>query len=143
MCLLFIRPEAIRVSKFSFFAPARTGAIGHIFQRPTVRSRRMKCSVPFLHSFTTTSLRRDSFLSRTNSRERALLAEALSAKSGHKVEVSKPARGERKELVQHALANAREALARKLADTSSQQKLLGAMTESFLVAAKTAPYRSL
>ena len=64
-------------------------------------------------------------------RERALLAEALSAKSGRKVEVSKPTRGERKELVQHALANAREALARKLADASSQQKLLGAMTEVF------------
>ena len=42
-----------------------------------------------------------------------------------------PQRGERKELVQHALANAREALARKLADTSSQQKLLTALTETF------------
>ena len=63
--------------------------------------------------------------------ERALLAQAFSAKSGHKVEVSVPQRGERKELVQHALANAREALARKLADTSSQQKLLKALTETF------------
>jgi excinuclease ABC subunit C len=63
--------------------------------------------------------------------ERALLAEALTAKSGRKVEVSAPQRGERKELVQHALANAREALARKLADTSSQQKLLGALQETF------------
>ncbi|HTT47379.1 MAG TPA: excinuclease ABC subunit UvrC [Pseudolabrys sp.] len=63
--------------------------------------------------------------------ERALLAEALSAKSGRKVEVSVPQRGERKELVQHALANAREALARKLADTSSQQKLLRELTETF------------
>jgi excinuclease ABC subunit C len=63
--------------------------------------------------------------------ERALLAKALSAKSGHKVEVGVPQRGERKELVQHALANAREALARKLADTSSQQKLLQALTETF------------
>ena len=63
--------------------------------------------------------------------ERALLAEALTAKSERKVEVSVPTRGERKELVQHALANAREALARKLADTSSQQKLLGALTETF------------
>jgi excinuclease ABC subunit C len=63
--------------------------------------------------------------------ERALLAEALSAKSERKVEVSVPQRGERKELVQHALANAREALARKLADTSSQQKLLRALTETF------------
>jgi excinuclease ABC subunit C len=63
--------------------------------------------------------------------ERTLLAEALSAKSGRKVEVSVPQRGERKELVVHALANAREALARKLADTSSQQRLLTAMTETF------------
>jgi excinuclease ABC subunit C len=63
--------------------------------------------------------------------ERALLAEALTTKSGRKVEVSAPQRGERKELVQHALANAREALARKLADTSSQQKLLGVLTETF------------
>lgn len=63
--------------------------------------------------------------------ERALLAEALTAKSGRKVEVVVPQRGERKELVQHALANAREALARKLADTSSQQKLLSVLTEIF------------
>ncbi len=63
--------------------------------------------------------------------ERALLADALSAKSERKVEVSVPQRGERKELVQHALANAREALGRKLAETSSQQKLLTALTETF------------
>ncbi len=63
--------------------------------------------------------------------ERALLAAALTAKSGRKVEVSVPQRGERKELVAHALANAREALARKLADTSSQQKLLSGLTETF------------
>ena len=63
--------------------------------------------------------------------ERQLLAEALTTKSGRKVEVSAPQRGERKELVQHAMVNAREALARKLADTSSQQKLLAALTETF------------
>jgi excinuclease ABC subunit C len=68
--------------------------------------------------------------------ERALLAKALTSKalaskSGRKVEVSVPQRGERKELVMHALANAREALARKLADTSSQQRLLKALTETF------------
>ena len=63
--------------------------------------------------------------------ERALLAAALTAKSERKVEVGVPQRGERKELVLHALANARDALARKLADTSSQQKLLKALTETF------------
>ena len=42
-----------------------------------------------------------------------------------------PRRGEKKELVDHALANAREALGRKLADTSSQRKLLAALAECF------------
>jgi excinuclease ABC subunit C len=63
--------------------------------------------------------------------ERALLAEALSTKSGHKVEVSVPQRGEKKDLVDHALANAREALARKLAEGSSQRKLLELLAEVF------------
>ena len=61
----------------------------------------------------------------------ALLAEALSTKSGRKVEVSLPQRGEKKDLVEHALANAREALGRKLAETSSQQNLLRQLAETF------------
>lgn len=56
-----------------------------------------------------------------------LLANALSIKAGHKVEVTAPKRGEKKELVTHALTNAREALGRKLADTATQSRLLDAM----------------
>jgi excinuclease ABC subunit C len=63
--------------------------------------------------------------------DRALLAEALTTKSGRKVEVLLPQRGEKKDLVEHALANAREALGRKLAETSSQQKLLRQLAETF------------
>jgi excinuclease ABC subunit C len=63
--------------------------------------------------------------------ERELLAEALFTKVGRKVEIAVPQRGERKDLVTHALANGREALGRKLADTSSQQKLLKALAETF------------
>jgi len=63
--------------------------------------------------------------------ERALLAEALSTRASRRIDISVPQRGEKKELVDHALANAREALARKLADTSSQQRLLKAMAETF------------
>ncbi|HEX2652048.1 MAG TPA: excinuclease ABC subunit UvrC [Xanthobacteraceae bacterium] len=63
--------------------------------------------------------------------DRALIAEALAMKGGRKVEVLVPQRGEKKELVDHAFANAREALGRKLAETSSQQKLLAALTEAF------------
>ena len=75
--------------------------------------------------------------------ERALLAEALSTKSGYKVEVAVPRRGEKKDLVDHALANAREALGRKLADTSSQRKLLGALAEMLRAAAAAAAHRGL
>ncbi len=56
--------------------------------------------------------------------EAELLAEALSIKAGFKVEVNTPRRGEKKELIAHALTNAREALGRKLADTATQARLL-------------------
>lgn len=59
--------------------------------------------------------------------ESELLANALAIKAGHKVEVAAPKRGEKKELVIHALTNAREALGRKLADTATQSRLLDAM----------------
>jgi excinuclease ABC subunit C len=63
--------------------------------------------------------------------DRALLAEALATKSGHRIEITVPQRGEKKDLVEHALANAREALGRKLAETSSQQRLLRQLAATF------------
>ena len=63
--------------------------------------------------------------------DRALLAEALATKAGHKIEITVPQRGEKKDLVEHALANAREALGRKLAETSSQQRLLRQLAATF------------
>ena len=63
--------------------------------------------------------------------DQKLLSEALSIKSEHKVEVLTPARGEKKLVVGHAAANAREALGRKLADTASQQKLLAGLAAAF------------
>jgi excinuclease ABC subunit C len=71
--------------------------------------------------------------------EESLLADALTVKSGHKVEVNAPQRGEKRELVDHALANAREALARKLAETTSQHKLLDALGQT--VGLARAPHR--
>jgi excinuclease ABC subunit C len=62
--------------------------------------------------------------------EGELLANALSIKAGFKVEVSTPQRGEKKELVNHALTNAREALGRKLADTATQTRLLDALVSA-------------
>ncbi|HLH93137.1 MAG TPA: excinuclease ABC subunit UvrC [Xanthobacteraceae bacterium] len=71
--------------------------------------------------------------------DRALLAEALTVKSGRKVDVARPLRGEKKDLVDHAMANAREALGRRLADTASQQRLLAGLAAAFGLA--SAPRR--
>jgi excinuclease ABC subunit C len=59
--------------------------------------------------------------------EAELMANALSIKAGFKVEVSTPRRGEKKDLITHALTNAREALGRKLADTATQGRLLAGL----------------
>ena len=63
--------------------------------------------------------------------EQALIAEALSTKLGRKVEVVTPKRAEKRELVEHAFQNAREALGRKLAESSSQGKLLAGVAHVF------------
>ena len=62
---------------------------------------------------------------------RALLAEAFCVKSGHRVEIATPRRGEKRELVAHALTNAREALGRRMAEGSAQAKLLAGVAEAF------------
>ncbi|MGD0721796.1 MAG: excinuclease ABC subunit UvrC [Roseiarcus sp.] len=59
------------------------------------------------------------------------LCAALSARAGHRIGIGAPRRGEKKELVEHAVRNAREALARKLADAATQEKLLGALGSAF------------
>jgi excinuclease ABC subunit C len=59
--------------------------------------------------------------------EAELMASALSVKAGFRVEVATPRRGEKKELIAHALTNAREALGRKLADTATQGRLLAGL----------------
>lgn len=61
----------------------------------------------------------------------ALLAEALSLRAGYKVTVSVPQRGEKKDLTDHALQNARQTLGRRLAETSSQTRLLAGLAETF------------
>ena len=63
--------------------------------------------------------------------ERELLAEALSIRLGRRVVVGVPSRGEKKEIVDHALLNAREALGRRLAESSSQMTLLEGVAEVF------------
>jgi excinuclease ABC subunit C len=63
--------------------------------------------------------------------ERDILSAALATRAGRKVEVAAPQRGEKRELVDAAAANARQTLSRKLAEAASQEKLLGALGQAF------------
>jgi excinuclease ABC subunit C len=65
---------------------------------------------------------------------RESLRDVLSARAGHRIAIGAPRRGEKKELVDNALRNAREALSRKLAEAASQEKLLAALRAAFGVA---------
>ncbi|MBR9894080.1 excinuclease ABC subunit UvrC [bacterium] len=60
-----------------------------------------------------------------------LMCQALSDKLGRKVEIAVPLRGEKAELVEGAARNARESLARRMAETATQAKLLRGLAEAF------------
>jgi excinuclease ABC subunit C len=60
-----------------------------------------------------------------------LVTEALSTRAGRKVELAVPQRGEKAELVENAARNARESLARKMAESATQNKLLTGLAEAF------------
>jgi excinuclease ABC subunit C len=63
--------------------------------------------------------------------EPALIEEALSSRAGRKVRLEVPQRGEKRDLVNHALNNAREALGRQLAEGASNRTLLEGVAEVF------------
>ncbi len=60
-----------------------------------------------------------------------ILEAALSERAGYKIEIAVPQRGEKKDLVDHAAQNGREALSRKISETASQEKLLAALAGAF------------
>jgi excinuclease ABC subunit C len=68
-----------------------------------------------------------------------LVTDLLSERAGRKVEIAVPQRGEKAELVAGALRNARESLARKMAETATQGRLLDGLAEAFGL--DTAPRR--
>ena len=60
-----------------------------------------------------------------------LMAEALSAKARRRVQILVPQRGEKAELVDGALRNARESLGRRMSESATQTRLLRGMAEAF------------
>lgn len=60
-----------------------------------------------------------------------LVAAALGERAGRKVELAVPQRGEKAELVENALRNARESLAMRMASTAAQGRLLDGLADAF------------
>ncbi|MEQ8696677.1 MAG: excinuclease ABC subunit UvrC, partial [Bauldia litoralis] len=60
-----------------------------------------------------------------------LIAEALALKAEHAVTLHAPRRGDKRKLIDHALQNAKEALARRQAESASQRKLLEGVADAF------------
>jgi len=60
-----------------------------------------------------------------------LMSEALGNKADRRVEIVVPQRGEKTELVASAVRNARESLARRMAESATQAKLLRGLAEAF------------
>lgn len=63
--------------------------------------------------------------------EHALMEEALSSRAGRRIYIEQPKRGEKRDLVNHALNNAREALGRQLAEGASNRTLLEGVANCF------------
>jgi excinuclease ABC subunit C len=63
--------------------------------------------------------------------DQELLEQALCVRAECKVEIRRPERGEKREIVDAALLNAREALGRRMAETGSVAKLLDGVAEVF------------
>ena len=131
MCSRSPRRRGSSASKCSSSAPTRTGATAPIFRAPTGLWRQRRCSNSFLAQF---------YLDRPAPRLVLLshavpsaetLCEVLSAPAGRRVAIGAPKRGEKKDLVDAALRNAREALSRKLAESATQEKLIAALGTAF------------
>jgi excinuclease ABC subunit C len=63
--------------------------------------------------------------------ERELLESALALTAGHKVEIRHPKRGDQKDALDQAVVNAREALARRMAERGTQRQLLEGLARVF------------
>ena len=66
----------------------------------------------------------------------ALIEDALSLKAGRRIELRRPERGAKRDLLTQAERNAAEALSRKLAESASQERLLAEVQKVFDLPAK-------
>ena len=113
------RRAASPASRCSSSAPARTGATAPISRRPTRRSSAGEVLEPFLAQFYDDKPVPRLILLSTTSRSASCWPRRCASAGRPQGRDPVPQRGEKRELVEHALLNAREALGRRLAETST------------------------
>ncbi len=86
---------------------------------------------PFLMQFYENRVPPKKILVSHDFEETELIEQALSERADYQVKILVPQRGEKRDLVNHALVNAREALGRQLAETATQKKLLLSVKQTF------------
>ncbi len=86
---------------------------------------------PFITQFYESRMAPTSVLISHEVAEKQLMEQALASRAGHKVVLSRPRRGAKRKLVEHAGLNAREALSRRLAESASQRQLLEEVARVF------------
>ena len=96
--------------------------------------RKPKSYRAFLSNFTRTCRRRRGSSSTAGSADHELLEEALSERAERKVAIEVPQRGARRKLMEQAQRNAEEALDRRLAETTTQGKILRDLADAFELA---------
>ena len=120
ICLPPIAKAATPASRCFSSAPARTGATGPIFPRHAPDMPTGRGTGSFIGQFYDERTAPKLMLTSEELADKALLAEALSLRAEHKVEISMPQRGEKREIMERALTNAREQLGRRMAENSAQ-----------------------
>ncbi|VAW15778.1 Excinuclease ABC subunit C [hydrothermal vent metagenome] len=127
-----IRREADRFCVQVFFYRAFQNWGNHAFYPqadPTLSENEVLA--PFLTQFYQNRTPANQILISHQLAEHELIALALSEKSGHRIKITLPKRGEKLEMVNNAVLNAKEALGRLLAETASQKKLLQGVAKTF------------
>lgn len=85
----------------------------------------------FLGQFYTNHFPPSQIIASVSIKDKALVEDALSQEAGKSVKLITPSRGNKKELIQNAYDNAKQALHRKQNETISHQKLLNELKERF------------
>ena len=142
-CSRSTRTAASAASQVFFFRTGQNWGNRAYFPRPTGARRREVLGAFLAQFYDDKPCPRLILVSHDDRGMRAARGGADAPRAAARSRSRRPSAARRRTLVDHALANAREALGRKLAETASQRKLLRGVADCFGLDAAAAPHRGL